>query len=572
MFTVLEVKPLKARFRRCSTLLGAFAVLLPTLAPAVAVAQRPADDAQRILVVVFQGADKELGAKAADAIRDKLGKEYNPRDVWVIPTTDINNTLTASGYPTNEALGPSDGRQLAIQVRADQYIDGVVTRTPTGYKIEARLVLARDQTLAQVLPPAETTNLDRAATQVVSSIKEARRQVAGEQACYRAFREAKYQDAVAAARRALNDSPNATLAAICLGNAYGALKMPDSVQSIGERIVAKDSKNIPALRWLVEIYGTKNDPRKVPTLLQLLAADPTNVQLQQQAVNDIVLSGHPELAVPIITQLVQDNPGDPSILRTGWLVFLAAKDYERALTVGSELIRVDTAAADTSYYIRTATAYTALNRAADALATMTAGANRFKNNITLQLLTAQTLFKAVPPQVAQAGQYLNRVLAIDPKNVNANVILIQTLMDPDAIYAAIQKAAANGADKDVLAQLALQQAGAAINQAQQTKARTDYQRALRFAQLSNVLAPSNPDVTASYVSGLAAYYIAEGAITEAVKTKSCSLAQMARDNFAIVQTTLPAAGKAHPSEAGQVLGAVQQYAPSVAQAVKQYCR
>ena len=572
MFTVLEVKPLKASFRRCSTLLGAFAVLLPTLAPAVAIAQRPGDDAQRILVTVFQSADKELGAKAAAAIRDRLGKEYNPRDVWVIPTTDINNTLTASGYPTNESLGPSDARQLAIQVRADQYIDGVVTQTPAGFRIEARMVIARDQTLAQTLPPAESANLDRAAAMVVSSIRDARRQVAGEQACYRAFREKRYQDAVAAARRALNESPNGTLAAICLGNAYGALKIQDSVQAIGERIVARDSKSIPALRWLAEIYGIKNDPRKIPTLLQLLAADPTNVALQQQVVNELAASGQAALAVPIITQLVQDNPGDPSMLRTGWLVMLAAKDYDRAVTIGRELIRVDTTAADSTYYIRTAAAYKELNRADSALATMIAGANRFPKNVTLPLLAAQTLFKSVPPQMAQAGQYLNRVLAIDPKNVNANVMLIQTLTDPDAIYAAIQKAAANGADKDLLAQLALQQAGAAINQAQQTKARADYQRALKFAQLSNQLAPSNPDVTASYVSGLAAYYIAEGAITEAVKTKSCALAQMARDNFSIVQTTLPVAGKAHPSEAAQVLGAVQQYAPSVAQAVKQYCR
>jgi tetratricopeptide (TPR) repeat protein len=531
-------------------------------------AQRSSDNAQRILVTVFQSSDKALGMKVAAAVRDKLAKEYNPSDVWVIPTTDINNTLAASGFPTDEALSPSDARALAQQVRGDQYVDGVVTATPTGYHIEARLVLARDSKVAQVLPPADGANLDRLSSQIVNEIKDARKQVAGEQACYRSFRDAKYQDAVAAARRAINDSPNlSTLAAICLGNSYGALQMPDSVQAIGERLVAKDPANIPALTWLVEIYRTKNDPRRIPTLLQILAADPTNTTLQTQVVNELAQSGQANLAVPIITTLVQNNPGDPSILRTGWLVLLAAKDYDRAITVGDELIKVDTAAADTTYYIRTAAAYTALNKAAEALQTLEAGANRFPSNPTLQLVTAQTLMKA--GQGAQARTYLQRVLAADPKNANAQVMFITTISQPDSLYTAIQNALANGADKEILAQLALQQAGTAINAAQQSKDRADYQRALRFAQLS---AQINQTVDASYIAGLAAYYIGEGAIQEAVKSKSCSLAQMARDNFAIVQTTLPVAGRAHPTEAGQVLGAVQQYSPSVAQAVKAYCK
>jgi Putative Zn-dependent protease, contains TPR repeats len=558
---------LKARLRHNSVVLGALTLLL-TLAPASVFAQRGSDDAQRMLVTVFQSSDKATGTKVAAAVRDKLAKEYNPRDIWVIPTTDINNTLAASGFPTDEALSPSDARALAQQVRADQYIDGVVTTIPTGYRVESRMVLARDSKVAQALPPVEGPNLDRLASQVVSEIKDARKQVAAEQACYRAFREGKYQDAVAAARRAITESPNlSTLAAICLGNAYGALQMPDSVQAIGERLVAKDPMNIPALTWLVEIYRTKNDPRRIETLTKLLAADPTNTTLQTQVVNELAASGQASLAVPIITTLVQNNPGDPSILRTGWLVFLAAKDYDRALTVGDELIKVDTSAADTTYYIRTAGAYTALNKAAEALQTLQAGATRFPNDLTLQLVTAQTLMKA--GQAAAARQYLARVLAADPKNANAQVMLITTITQPDSLYNAIQGAATNGADKQILAQLALQQAGTAINAAQQSKDRADYQRALRFAQLSAQL---NQTVDASYISGLSAYYIGEGAIQEAVKTKSCSLAQMARDNFAIVQTTLPAAGRAHPTEAAQVLGAVQQYSPSVSQAVKAFCR
>jgi predicted Zn-dependent protease len=556
---------LKASFRQL-LILGALALLLPAFLPAPAVAQG-SDNAQRILVVVFQSADRALGARAASSVRDKLAKEYNPKDVWVIPTTDINNTLAASGYPTDESLAPSDARQLAVQVRADQYVDGTVTQTATGYRIEPRLVLSRDASLAQVLPAAEATNLDRAASAVVSSVKAARRQLNGELACYRAFREAKYPEAIAAARKALNDSPDGVLAAICLGNAYGAQQLQDSVQAIGERIIAKDPRNIPALTWLAEIYRTKNDSRRLDVLLALLAADPTNIKLQQQVINELAASGQAARAIPFVTNLIQNNPGDPQILKLGWLVMLAAKDYDRALQVGQELIRVDTAAADTTYYIKTAGVYSALNRPADASATLLAGAQKFPSNSTLALAGIQGLIKA--GRTAEAAVAARRILATDPKNVNANVLLIQSLSNPDEIAAAINAAVAAGADKGVLAQLALQQSSTAINLAQQTKARADYQRALTFAQLSDNLATS---IDAKYIAGLSAYFIGEGAITEAVKAKNCTLAKLAQDNFAIVQMTLPAAGRAHPNEAGQILSAVTQYSPSVSQAVKQYCK
>lgn len=559
---------MKASFRRHFPILRGLGLLLAAAFPVAAAAQsKPGDNAQRIVVVVFQSVDKSLGAKAAASVRDKLAKEYNPRDVWVIPTTDINNTLGASGYPTDEALGTSDARQLAVQVRADLYVDGSVRQVPTGYRIESRLVLSRDASLAQLLPPAEAATLDRASSMAVSSIKEARRQVAGELACYRAFREAKYDVALAAARKAVDESPNGTLAAICLGNAYGALKNRDSVQAVGERIIARDPRNVPALTWLAEIYRAKNDPRRIDILTALLAADPTNINLQQQVVNELASSGQADKAIPFITTLIQNNPADPQILRTGWLVLLAAKSYDRALQVGQELIRIDTTAADTTYYIRTAGVYSALNRPADATATLQAGARRFPNNTTLSLAGIQALIKA--GRTAEAAAAARKILATDPKNVNANVMLIQSLTSPDEISAAINSAISAGADPGILAQLALQQASTAINSAQQSKLRADYQRALTFAQLSDRLAAS---IDAKYIAGLSAYFIGEGAITEAVKTKNCSLARMAQDNFAIVQTTLPAAGRAHPSEATQILSAVNQYSPSVSQAVRQYCK
>ena len=56
-------------------------------------------------------------------------------------------------------------------------IEGAVTRTPTGYKIDSRLIISRDMNKGQVLPSAQASKLDDAAGQVAKSIRDARRQL-----------------------------------------------------------------------------------------------------------------------------------------------------------------------------------------------------------------------------------------------------------------------------------------------------------------------------------------------------------------------------------------------------------
>ena len=48
------------------------------------------------------------------------------------------------GRSLTDALAPHDARALAGLVRADEYLTGTVTKIPTGFRIEANLVLARD--------------------------------------------------------------------------------------------------------------------------------------------------------------------------------------------------------------------------------------------------------------------------------------------------------------------------------------------------------------------------------------------------------------------------------------------
>ena len=162
MFTVLEVIPLKAR--RSHSALGLAVAALLTAVGSPAGAQQKTGE--RVMIPTLQSSDKELGGQAAEAIRSQLQKQTNVRELVVVPKADIVNSLTSSGYSPTEALAPGDAKALATLVRAPQYLDGVVTKTPTGFKIDSRLIISRDMNRGQVLPSAQAAKLDDAASQI----------------------------------------------------------------------------------------------------------------------------------------------------------------------------------------------------------------------------------------------------------------------------------------------------------------------------------------------------------------------------------------------------------------------
>src|SRR5256714_12137756 len=224
MFTDLEVTPLKASLRHTGLVLAAIAATVFS-APLVAQSTKTGE---RVMIPTLQSSDKELGVQAAEAIRNQLTKQTNIRDLVVVPKADIVNSLTSSGYSTTEALAPGDAKALATLVRAPQYLEGSVTKTPTGYKIDSRLIISRDLTKAQVLPSVQASKLDDAAGQVAKAITAARRQLPAEEQCHNNVAQGKYQEAVAAARAGLGTYANANIVADCLVEAYTSLKMTDS--------------------------------------------------------------------------------------------------------------------------------------------------------------------------------------------------------------------------------------------------------------------------------------------------------------------------------------------------------
>ena len=208
--------------------------LVGTLAvPSMASAQYnrvPDPNATRVLVAVFKAGEKGLGVQAADAVRSRMNSEFPFKQVYVLPKTDINATLEASGFPITDALEAHDQRALATLLRADEYVTGTVSKTATGVKVDANLVLARDNALVQPIGSYEVKSVGDAAGAISKELKEARKQIDAEKKCINSARDQKYDAAIAAAKEGIVLYPRATLARICMANVMITQKAPAAEQ------------------------------------------------------------------------------------------------------------------------------------------------------------------------------------------------------------------------------------------------------------------------------------------------------------------------------------------------------
>ncbi|HJQ10124.1 MAG TPA: hypothetical protein VJ840_03765 [Gemmatimonadaceae bacterium] len=539
----------------------------------------------RVMIPTLQSTDKELGVQAAEAIRNQLTKQTNLRELVVVPKADINNSLTSSGYSTTEALAPGDAKALATLVRAPQYLEGSVTKTPTGFKIESRLIISRDMTKGQVLPTAQGAKLDDAANQVAKSIKDARRQLPAEETCHNNYAQGKYQEAVNSARAELAKTPNANILAMCLAESYDRLHQADSAIAVAERVRTSDARNIPALRLLATTYRSMIDsprPGVTPAALSqdttkllealaaMAAADPTNLRLVQDVINTYPQLGRPKAAIPLVRDLLQNNPGDPALLNLAWLVYLNAGEYQSAIDVGLEMARVDTAAATADYYRRLMAAYAALQQPQKASEVAALATRKFPNDPTLALLNANNLYKQ--GQLQMALDAVNKVLTADPKNAQGYFLKaqIQSGLNQNAeMMTTLQTARTNGADPGALSQLALKAGSDAYKAGQASKDIADFQRAIQFLQLSDQLQSS---ADAKFLLGASAFSVGQTATISANEKRSCELARTARDAFNLASMNLPAGGQKYPNEAAQLLTAIPQFTPAVENEVKRFCK
>ena len=546
-------------------------VVMPSMASAQ-INRVPDPNAVRVMVSVFKTADKsKLGVDAADAVRSHMTSEFPFKQVYVLPKQDINATLEASGFPTTDALQPHDARALANLLRADEYLTGNVAKTATGYKIESYLVLARDNALVQPLGSYEAPKLDAAAGMVSKELKDARKQLDFEKKCVNSARDNKLDAAAVFAKEGIAAYPKATLARICLANVMVSQKAPNDAQlAIAREIVSIDPKSRPGLALLATAFRAANQSDSaVLTLTRLLATDPANPRLQKDVVDAVAALANPAMARPIIDEAVAASPGDPELLALRWKILLAVKDYKAAFVQGEELVKLDTAFSDTTYFIRTAAAYAADSQQQKSAEFAAKGLAKFPNQSSL--VYQQILGLRNAGQVQQSLEALTKALAAKIPVENGGYLRLTMLKelnrDAEIVPAARELVAAGDTSSAIRSMVV------AVGQTQ-AKGGTeeDFAASVKTLIYADSISKGQVKQQAGFILGSTYVRYAQLKLQTAQAQKSCPLAKEAKNLLGDAQIQLPKGGALYADQMRQLMGAAMQLDTGADQLIKAYCK
>ena len=551
----------------------------------------PNVDTPRILVATFRSADRALGIQAGDALRRRLQDENSAKQLFVVPKSNIDTTLKQSGYTPDSTLSTGDLMELGKQLHAEEVVDGIATKAPDGVRIEVQLLIKRNMNiLVQPLPAATGKNLGEAAKEVERLLTAARKSLPAYKACEADLRAQRWDAAITNGRLVIQMYPPSTLGRLCLLSAFSLSKgSPDSVNKYAEEILQVDPNSAIALGNAAEARKAKGDLDKYAEYgLRIYRLERSNTAVLETVIDALVNGGKAEAALPIVTELVKDNPDDARFLRKRWAVLLAAKHFADVAAAAEELAKVDTALA-ADFYQRTAAAATFAGQTDVALTWYARGTKRFPNDAGLHLEYAQALVKS--GKSAEALDAARRAVALEPK-IQAGegqryvLILHLQLKQFDSALVTARRAIDNGADKQKVADALLAVVAPAVKQAQESKTREAWQTALTTARTLDEILPT--PATKFYVA-LSAFSIgldainamqelnkqlraAKPATQKDIKAKACIETKIAEEHWATASIAMPEGAKYNKEGAGQVMGAIQQYGAMLTQAKDGFCK
>ncbi len=542
----------------------------------------PNPNAPMLVVVTFKSADKKTGVDFAETVRDRITGDVSYRDLQVQSKANIDATLQASGYDMTAALTEGDANLLAKQLRADEYIEGTINKaaTGTGFVGEAWMVMTFDQNFVQPLGTFTGAKTSDIASQISKSFQAAHKVLDDVNKCRAARREDKSADAMSIATAGIAKYQKSTLLRICqMQTMVDSKKPPAELLKVAQDLLTLDPKSKFALQAEVDAYDQLGDKdKKIETLASLLAADPSNTKLQQTVTYELAAAGKYDVALKIIKKAVEDNPGDVTFEKLYWQLLYATKDYKTMVTVGDEMVKMDTSFADTTYFDRTIDAYrtdSAWAKAAEAAAHATA---KYPKRADYWAQRGQMQLKA--GQVQEAVTSLKRALEIDPKIAGARMLIINSLVDAaayDSALAAMREAVAAGEDPDLIAGTAVVMGNRELKIAQDTSkgkpAQTDgFHKVLTYVLYGDSTAKDRGiKNNAKFLEGLSHFFLAQLLFNDVVTQKSCDGAHTLQDLVVNAMLELPVGGASNPDIVKTIMPVATQMSASAEQAVKAFC-
>ena len=584
-------------------------------APAPPKPKEPPKDGQEftkqgLLIVNFvprTGADMKLGRKAADAVRSRVGKLVNKREVDVLDGDDVAYRMERAGYNPDTVLDSRDIRAVGRYLRADEFIVASVANGPAGPRITGELVLFRDERLRQPLPEATAPKLDSAALLFARSIAAARTQLIHERRCENALREGSAARAEAAARQGVAAYERGAIARTCL---LWALRQDhqataETILAEADAVLAIDPGNPHGLEAsAVSLDSLRRRDEAGLRWLRLAATDTADVDLAVRVAYALVDGGNAARAEPFIVAESKAHPDDLRLMQLKWRAGYENKHWPLAIDAGELLLARDPIANhDSVFFYRLAFVYHASNQPFKAIETVAHGMTTFPNDSRLYSLYTQYIkaeADTVVPRglamfpgnadllalnarelrargkIAESLDATKQAAAIDTGMAGAHMLIAQLefeLGHSDSAIAALHVALAHGDDSALVAQFALSKGNALYRTAMGTKASADFGGALRMLAFSDSVKTTDQ---ARFLTGTAALGLAQSALTEAAKltdkAASCRLARMASDLLPLARTGLHAGETLYTEAAKQSLDYIdQQLDPIAGQQTKAVC-
>jgi tetratricopeptide (TPR) repeat protein len=549
---------------------------------------QPGAETPQVLVTAFHAPNKELAVEAADEFRTRLQDEHSAKELFIITKTTAEGTLKASGYPVDSALNSSDLAELGRALRAEYIVDGSVTKAGKGDAVHVQVSFLNrtgTQVLTQPLPAVDAKDMGEAAKLTERNLSDALKQMAPYRACIASLRAGNYEEAEKSARLGIAAYANAALARICLLNAYSSSKKApvDSIISVANQILTLDSTSMLALANLAEALDVKGEKDKATDVYErMYALDPNNRELIK-----ILIARYsekqPKKAIAMIDKLLAENPADAEMVRDKWLLQLKLGEFKSAMETGETLAKLDTALTQDTWD-RMIGAAQGDSNSVKIIEYAGKAAQKFPKVASYPALLAQTYRKQ--NKLPEALQFARTATAIDPKDTRGWLLAFLTAKDmnlPDTAIAIAKLAVAAGADKEQFTAALLQIVGPIVKQAQDSKERADWDKALSVSQNADA-AVSSP--ASHFYIGLSSFYVGLdelqstqklGAVTgkdaKESRAKACAAAKLADEMWtnATIAMTSGGGGAYNREGATAVMGAIQQYSDNVAQAKKTYC-
>jgi hypothetical protein len=573
--------------RVCSAALVGAVLLAPGLVEAQGFSrlQRPRPSGPRLMVATpfaFAAADSAPAVEIANGMRDRMERVVG-RDYQVIPDSVMNQALIQYGYAKDAILSPVLALTLAKNIQARVIVTSTLTKRDGRYAMQARLTGVNDDAgYTIVVAQAPNQRLRDFGQAAVDALEPAIKHLNEAKACVEQST-AKPEKAREEAQKVLKVMPNHGLAALCLATITQTAKGPRSeVIKLLESAVSGDSLSLKAWTELALQYQQANDTTKVISAYsQMLRIAPTNQKLREEVFRALLGYNAPDRARQVADEGLAIDAYNRDLYDLKSNACLFQSDFKCALQSLEQAYAIDSAAADTLFFVKIAVAAQQGGDTDNLLKWARIGNQRYPDNQTIvEYLQQGYALKATtePAYVDSTVSLSRRLISANPDGAVAialattQLLASQKRMGEAEAFVQLIREKGDATQKDQVAGFYYNEAAAFFQGGQADY--TNYEKALVPARKAIATAATGGPIAvqANYLLGVSAFQLAANLDSKVEAAKSCEGARNQDSLLNEAEAALQIGRAQNPEIVSRIVAGIGQFRPRVASMIKAYCK